>query len=358
MLNTELYLLEKKFLEEKKYFDIWFVPKSIPNLQIYKMIKKKLFVISFGYNVVKEIENILELFSMNNNLIIGANTQKDRDVNNLLDTSSTQMSLSSKELTKGEKLLIEMGISVSKPIVCLLIRDNAYLEKVYPGDYDWSSQDFRDSDILSYYKVAQYLADNGYQVLRMGKIVNEKFNLDHPLIFDYANSNHRSDFMDVYLGYKCLFAISNSTGWDAIPVMFRKPILFVNHVPIINIHTYSKKYIHIFKHHYDIKQNKYLNIKEIVSRGIHDIYESFYFKKNNIKLIENTPDEILNATKEMLNLISNNFIMEKDIIQNSVWKQFPTNYINQYNNNRMHGEIKSRFADHFILKNKYLISND
>ncbi len=357
-LNTELYLLEKKYLENKQYIDIWFAPETIPNKQIYKMIKRKIFVLSLGYNFVKEVKNILELFSINKNLIIGSNTQQDRDINNLLDRSKTQISLTNTELEAGRKALIEMGINERLPIVCLLIRDNAYLNHVYPGDYDWTSQDFRDSSVENYYKVASYLANNGYQVIRMGKIVKDRFDLDHPLIFDYANSIFRSDFMDVYIGYKCLFTISNSTGWDAIPVIFRKPILFVNHAPIINIHTYSKKYIHIFKHHYDVKKKKYLKIEDLVKAGMHDLYETFYFKNNNIKLIENTPDEILNATKEMLDLISNNFIKDNEKIQNLIWKQFPTNYINKYNNNKMHGKIKSRFSSSFISKNKYLLRDD
>ena len=42
----------------------------------------------------------------------------------------------------------------------------------------------------------------------------------------------RSDFMDIYFGAKCHFFIGVGTGIDAIPDIFRRPILYVNVVPL------------------------------------------------------------------------------------------------------------------------------
>ena len=128
----------------------------------------------------------------------------------------------------------------------------------------WKTQIFRDSNINNYLLVSKYLYDKGYQVIRMGSIVKNKIDSKNNFIFDYANSEFRTDFMDVFLGYICNFCITNSTGWDSIPVVFKKLMVFVNHVPLLNLHTYSKKYIHIFKHHYDLNTGKFLNIKNIV----------------------------------------------------------------------------------------------
>ena len=59
----------------------------------------------------------------------------------------------------------------------------------------------------------------------MGAIVEKPFKSKNPKIIDYANSNLRSDFMDIYLGAKCTFCISTGSGFQCLPVLFRKPII-------------------------------------------------------------------------------------------------------------------------------------
>ncbi|MDB0003606.1 TIGR04372 family glycosyltransferase [Alphaproteobacteria bacterium] len=359
LLNSELYLLEQIYFKNNKYLDIWFLPKDIPNQQVAKMIKRNLNISYinniFIYNVIKELKKILIFFSYNK-FVIGSNIQEDRDVLNLLDQFPTQIKLTEKELKFGYSILNKMNLSLDKPIVCIICRDSSYLNKTYPN-MDWSSQNFRDSDINNYNLTAKYLSELGYQVIRMGKVVSNT-QLNKKYIFDYAQSKWRSDFLDVFFGYICDFAISNATGWDAIPVTFRKPIAFVNHVPILNLHTYSKKYIHIFKHHYDLNLKKNLNINEIVKRNLHKIYEGQKYKESKIKLIENSPEEILNCVKELINLIKINFEVEKNADERHLWKSFPSNMIHEYNGNKLHGEIKSKFSNYFIENNIYLKFDD
>jgi len=359
LLNSELYLLEQIHFKKNKYLDIWFLPKDIPNKQIAKMIKRNLNVSyinnAFIYNVITELKKILIFFSYNK-FVIGSNTQEDRDVHNLLDQIPTQIKLTDEELKFGYSILNKMNLSLDKPIVCIICRDSAYLNKTFPN-MDWSSQNFRDSNINNYNLTAKYLSELGYQVIRMGKEVSN-IQLNEKYIFDYAQSKWRSDFLDVFFGHICEFAISNSTGWDAIPVTFRKPIAFVNHVPILNLHTYSKKYIHIFKHHYDLNLKKNLNINEIVKRNLHNIYEGYMYEKSQIKLIENSPEEILNCVKELIQLIKKNFKAEKKVDEKHLWKSFPSNMIHPYNGNKLHGEIKSKFSNYFIENNIYLKLDD
>ncbi len=361
VLNTELYLLENK-KNNKKNLDFWFWPEYIPNKQVKKMISRALRTSRFEskliYYVLLELKKILYFFSIKN-LIIGGNAQEDRDINNFLDNTDPQLNLTADEINLGFKNLKSMGLDQNKPIVCIIVRDSAYLNKIYPNNKQfWKKQDFRDSNINSYLPTAEYLHNRGYQIVRMGSIVKEKIDKNKNFIFDYANSSWRNDFMDVFLGYICKFTISNSTGWDAIPVIFRKPIVFVNHVPIINLHTYSKKYIHIFKHHFDNNSKKYLSLKDIIDRNLHDVYDGEYYSNLNIKLKENTEEEILQAAKEMIDLIACDFNLPTNNLEKKLWSQFPSKYIHKYNGNLMHGKIKSRFSNYFITKNEYLLSND
>ena len=83
----------------------------------------------------------------------------------------------------------------------------------------------------------------------MGSLVEKKFKNNNKMIIDYANSPHKSDFLDVYLGANCSFCISTSTGFDAIPYVFRRPIAYVT-VPIKYFFTFSRNFLIIAKHHF------------------------------------------------------------------------------------------------------------
>ena len=66
----------------------------------------------------------------------------------------------------------------------------------------------------------------------MGKNDETKLNYTCDNVIDYANSQYRSDFMDIYLTSKCEFFISSGGGLDGVAVIFDKPILYINYVPI------------------------------------------------------------------------------------------------------------------------------
>ncbi len=42
----------------------------------------------------------------------------------------------------------------------------------------------------------------------------------------------RTDFMDIYLSAKCKFFITSGVGLMAIPMIFRRPLLCVNYIPL------------------------------------------------------------------------------------------------------------------------------
>jgi putative glycosyltransferase (TIGR04372 family) len=66
----------------------------------------------------------------------------------------------------------------------------------------------------------------------MGALVKEPLVSRNPKVIDYASNGMRTEFLDVFLGAHCNFCISTGSGWDSIPTIFRRPIMFVNHLPI------------------------------------------------------------------------------------------------------------------------------
>ena len=135
---------------------------------------------------------------------IGNNSNQDRDIHNLLDRYPGHMILTQEEISKGEQILNQIGILSNAKIVCLQVRDSAYLNDQIPN-HNWDYHNYRDCEIDNYKLASEYLVDQGYIVIRMGRKVNKSFISNNIGIYDYANCKWASDFMDIYLGFKCEF---------------------------------------------------------------------------------------------------------------------------------------------------------
>ena len=135
----------------------------------------------------------------------------------------------------GRKFLKNVDVKDENKIVCLNVRDNAFMSQSEALNWnksrDWSYHDYRDSEITTYLAAAESLAEMGYTVFRMGAIVKEPLDSRHPRIIDYATNGMRTEFLDIYLGAKCKFCVSTGTGWDSIPQIFRRPSMYVNLLP-------------------------------------------------------------------------------------------------------------------------------
>ena len=271
--NIELYLCEKDHginIPKKPYMDFWYHSWPICNEQLATMWNRTLHV---GPRcLLAPLDNIISVVSKQSTHKVSNNSDTDRDVNNLLDNTQPHLNFLPSEEKRGEAKLREMGIPEGAPFVVLIVRDSSYLEHQSENlnlEVDWSYHDYRDCDVQNYILAAKELADRGHYVIRMGAVVKESMNVDHPMIIDYATNGMRSDFMDVYLGAKCAFCISNGTGYDALPYNFRRPVIFVDHVPLMAIDTYNENVLITTKKHWLRKENRFMTFQEIFRFSTH-----------------------------------------------------------------------------------------
>jgi putative glycosyltransferase (TIGR04372 family) len=124
----------------------------------------------------------------------------------------------------------------SRKFVCLNVRDSGYNSMVR-SEYGRNAKDWtqRNSDVETYRDACRILTLKGTNVYRMGIQVEEKFGKNDDSIFDYATDGTRTEFLDLYLGSRCKFAISTSSGWDEIPFMFTRPVLLTNCADFLKI---------------------------------------------------------------------------------------------------------------------------
>lgn len=218
--------------------------------------------------------------------------------------------LDDKDKRMGEKILVENGISLGDWFVCIFARDGAYLdqERAHYGKekMDWRYHDYRDSDINTLNLAIQEILDRGGWVIRLGKIVAREMSFKHPKVIDYPFTEWRSDFMDIYLQYRAKFVLSSSSsGATDVVALFNTPYCGVN-MPF-NWRGGYKDMIQIPKKY---KRNgKYLTFNEWVEIAKKDntYYRSEFYIRHGLEIIDNSPEEILQITKEMFDRLDGNF---------------------------------------------------
>lgn len=356
--NTEIYLCELDAginVPKQKYVDIsFFGGARIANQQLGNMWKRsikiwpKWFMEPLFYlnqalpgGQIHETENEVSDF------------QYGRDVKGLMANSKPHISFSAEEELRGKAGLKELGITEDSKFICLIVRDSAYLNAVLPNPDKWNYHDYRDSDIQTYVETAEALADLGYYVLRMGEVVNQSLVAKNPKVVDYATNGMRSDFMDIYLGANCFFCITVGTGYDAVPMIFRKPMVFVNAVPIGFLSSFIKNCVCINKKHRLISNKKLLSLREIFDFNVGYCTYSNEYQSQGVELLDNNSKEIRAAVFELLKRLTGEWQpqLEDVELQKQFWNIFPKDANNSIGR-PLHDKILASYGTEFLRENK------
>lgn len=353
--NTELYLCERDAginVPQQRYVDLFYMVPPVCNQQLAKMWKRILRI--WPVWILGPITSVNRLIPGGEAHEIDNHPTNDRDVHNLMDRFPRHLQFTSEEEAMGEAVLCSMGIPTGTSFVCLIVRDSAYLNAHMPEVTDWGEHNYRDSDIQNYVLAAEELADRGYFVIRMGAKVNEPIKSSHTRVIDYATNGMRSDFADIYLGAKCEFCITVSTGFDAGPIIFRRPLVYVNMVPLGYLRISMTKLIGITKHHFSVQNCRNLTLREIFSHGVGFDLETSDYESKGIRLIENTPEEIRDVVVEMAERLNGTWQSspDDDALQRRFWEIYPVHAKDPLRNSSpLHGRIHARFGAQFLRDN-------
>tara|TARA_B100001013_G_scaffold201679_1_gene122174 strand:- start:360 stop:1604 length:1245 start_codon:yes stop_codon:yes gene_type:complete len=241
-----------------------------------------------------------------------------RDTEGLVGRSSFEFSFLEDEEAKALKWLQSFGWKKGEPFVCLIVRDNSYLEQSeHLKDFkvDWSYHSYRNSDISDYKLAIKWLVGQGAWVIRMGKIVSKPLGLDHPRIIDYPFEETKCDLLDIWLFSKCDLCISTLLGADEISSAFRRPKLHINFVPLFDIHSWANAMC-VPKKLFWIESGKELNLEEYLK---HCYISSDRYEKAGIDIKNLSSNEILESVKECWEDVTNNFSIKRNI---SAQKEF------------------------------------
>ena len=251
--------------------------------------------------------------------------------------------LSKKDLIKGKKILKKMGVSENSWFVTSHVRDANFKSK----------ETYRDSDITTFYKAYREIINNGGYVMRMGDKNTKDIEFNNGKFIDYAKSEFKSDFMDIFLCARAKFMLGTSSGLSAVSYVFGTPIVMVNYVPISTIYL-RKGDIFIPPTFIDLKKKKNLSFKKIMSTPYSlGASENIYKNILNVELKKNDDKDIYLVVQEMIN----NLIFKKKYSKEDEKLQKKFKKITLSENTLLESNIpiQCRIGKDFLKKNYNLL---
>lgn len=225
----------------------------------------------------------------------------EQDLSGMLDQHHIPLHFTEQEHQKARRHLTAMGLPIDAKYVCILGRDENYLQKHLPSapSGSWSYHDYRNVQLENYLPAMHWLGKQGFYCLRMGHMVKDPLESDDSWIIEYA-THHRTPFMDIYLASTCEFYISCMTGPDIMPLIMHKPLLLVNVPQYRSALFLSNSHVLIaFKKAYCYSLGRYLSFAEMMQRGLGNIVHTQEMIDSGIFLEENTREELLAIVEEM-----------------------------------------------------------
>ena len=301
-IETEIAQCQKKIrVRDHKFpliIDFYYISGNVSNMYLFEQWKK---VIRYYPRwLLQPIHRINQKIPNSGKYNVFEKAQDEHI--EILDSVEPIIQLDESEQLIAESILKQIGIGKDDKLVCLCVRDDSYLKATFPSE-NWDEHNHRDSDVQTYLLAAETLVNQGYKVLRMGKITKKKLETGSTSVIDYANSSIRSDMLDVYLFSKAKFIISNATGMDYLGAIFRVPIGLVNTVTSESIKSGHLIRLYQPKTFHDAQNGRLLNLTELVERGFNYSYHASDYLKMNVIIHNNSSQEIMEFALELQKLV-------------------------------------------------------
>ena len=325
--NTELHLADiEAGTFPGRSAHVFYYETTICNGQLNKMWKRVMSGIPNVFIVPFILSGIVRNAAVVNGFFKGAEkytaATSDRDLKNHYAKAKVRFAFTREEEEMGGKELGKLAPEVRDTFVCMTARDGAYLKMAEPAkDYGYHS--YRDSDIMKSFLAAEELTKRGYTVFRVGSAVNGQLPSVNDQIIDYVNRG-RTEFMDIYLGSHCRFFIGAATGLTAVPLAFRKPIVWVNFIPFSTVQAWVYNALVIPKKIWVKDEKRFLTFREIVESGVGLFMSQAKYDERGLMPVENSPEEIAEVVLEMHERLDGTWLPapEDDELQRRFWSYF------------------------------------
>lgn len=205
---------------------------------------------------------------------------------------SPLLTLTNEKRMRGRNCLKKLGVPENAWFVCLHVRESGFNER-------GTTENFRNSDISTFLPSIESIVEAGGWVIRIGDPsmtpLPEMAN-----VIDYALSDFKSDWMDIFLCAQCRFFVGTSSGMWGVATTFGVPIVMTNFLPGQAIYYFSSKDIIIPRLCWLKKENRHLNFGELLTPPVSMAGTQSEYDKLGLNVIGNEPEEIRDLVLEML----------------------------------------------------------
>ena len=289
-LEPEIFLAEREIIKStnassKRVISVWSLGPVAKQSNKYLASKWKQELLVFPSWFVSSLHSVGSVFP-----VLKLNEPKLSITGSMngLDKTASHVSFTANEIEEGKKGLVKIGINPDKPYVCLIVRDGGHYKS--KGEIESAGYEVLNFDINNFSGVAEALVESGFQVIRMGSGSERPFTSKPEGVIDYALSNNRSEFLDVFIAATCEFAVSTQTGPDAVCMLFRRPVLYVDVTRYCQfffgseLATWSPVRLQ--------KNGSILNLSEVVNSEIAWFKDPNLFSKNGISQQKTSSSEL------------------------------------------------------------------
>lgn len=293
--NTEVTVRERRLgLRDPEETMVFFASGPVANWPLLTMYRRQITI--FVNNAGSSLFSLCEPWLRRTRFFLSM--PFDSREFHLWNDSPPILTFTPEEEARGRAGLARMGIGPDDWFVAFFTRDPGYLNTLYPAN-DYSYHDHRNTTIDNFSAAVKFVAEQGGFAVRLGAALSKPLpeSMRGPRVIDYA-TKHRDDFMDVYLMAKSRFVITSDTGLGHLAVVFGVPAVNTNAI-CLDWAGFLAEDIFIQKHYVETKTGRRVTTSEMFERGLERVQNGHLYTRGGIELVENTPEEILAATKEM-----------------------------------------------------------
>jgi len=203
----------------------------------------------------------------------------------------------------GQKVLQEWGLRESDWFVGLHCREAGFINQPF--------HDFRNAAIKNFFPAIEDITARGGWVVRLGDSSMAPLP-KMPRVIDYACSPAKSEQMDVFLCARSRFLLGTSSGLSMLASVFGVPCAITNNAPMGVTLLYAPRDIGIPKLVRSRREDRIWTFAEALSSPSSNYRFADQFEIDGLELVENSPEEILELSREMLERVEGRWAATPD----------------------------------------------
>lgn len=218
------------------------------------------------------------------------------------------LSLTEMHRERGREALRGMGLPDDAWFVCLHAREGGY------SPVDEHHHSYRNVEISTYDRAIEDIVARGGWCIRMGDTSMRPMK-EAPGVVDYALSEFRSDWLDIFLCASCRFFLGNNSGLFNVAGVFGRMSVLTNTVPIVCGYSPFPSDLSIPKDM--ILNGKRMTVRQCFSPEVGQFRLTPDFESAGISFVDNTTEQISALVREAFGRLDGTvtYTLEDELLQ-------------------------------------------